>query len=99
MNSKTALMSERLTCALLASIGALAPDIVLLYSKRWTMPSLSFDLSMYAAATLLYMGLAAVVGAIYPYRRKPYPWKAFTLGVALPIVVSAAASINRAQIP
>jgi hypothetical protein len=84
--------------AIFGALGALAPDIILFYSKRWTMPSLTFNPYMYLAATILYMGLAALVAGIYPYRREPYAWKAFSLGVALPVVISALASINRAQI-
>jgi hypothetical protein len=91
-------MTDKISCAGFGAIGALAPDIVLLYSKRWTMPSLTFDPYMYTIATVLYLGLAAIVSAIYPYKRKPYSWKAFGLGVALPVVISALASIDRATI-
>jgi len=56
-------------CAILGAVGAIAPDIVLFYSKRWSMPSLTFDPYMYLAATILYVSLAAVVAGIYPYRR------------------------------
>lgn len=84
--------------AILGGLGAIAPDIILLYSKRWTMPSLTFDPYLYAAATILYIGLGGLVAAIYPYRRPPHAWKAFSLGVALPTVISALASISRAQV-
>ena len=91
-------MKTSLRDAMFGAIGAVAPDIVLLYSKRWTMPSLTFDPPMYMIATVLYVGLAAVVAGIYPYRNAPHSWKAFTLGVALPVVISAVASISRAHI-
>ena len=84
--------------AILGGLGAIAPDIVLFYSKRWTMPGFTFDPYMYVTATVLYVALAALVAGIYPYRREPHGWKAFSLGVALPVVISALASINRAQI-
>ena len=80
---------------LTAGVGAVAPDIIILYSKRWTMPSLTFDPWMYLAATLLYVGLALVVGMIYPFKRKDAVWKAFALGVTLPIIVSGLASLQR----
>ena len=85
-------------CAFLGGLGAVAPDIILLYSKRWTMPALTFDPYLYVAATVLYVALAAVVAAIYPYRREPHAWKAFGLGVALPVVISALATVSRSQI-
>jgi hypothetical protein len=85
-------------CVILGGLGAVAPDVVLLYSKRWTMPTLTFDPYMYITATILYVALAALVAGIYPYRRKPHGWKAFSLGVAMPTVISALASISRAQI-
>jgi hypothetical protein len=62
------------------------------------MPTLTFDPYMYVVATALYVGLGALVAAIYPYRRLPHAWKAFSIGVALPTVISALASISRAQI-
>jgi hypothetical protein len=83
--------------ALFGAIGGVAPDIVLFYSKRWTMPYLSFDPYMYLAATVLYLTLAAIVAAIYPYPNGARPWKAFCVGVALPSLMSALASINRAR--
>jgi len=84
--------------AIFGGIGAVAPDIILFYSKRWTMPSLTFDPYVYIAATALYVGLGALVAAIYPYRHGARAWKAFSLGVALPTVISALASVNRSQV-
>ena len=83
---------------LFGALGAIAPDIVLLYSKRWTMPSLTFDVWMYAGATALYLGLAAVVASIYPYGRNPSPWKAFALGVGLPVLISSLASLQHGTV-
>ncbi len=74
-------------------VGALAPDALLLYSKRFSMPSLSFDWAQYALASIVYVSVAAVVAAILPYRGRPTPWKAFGVGVALPLLVAGAASI------
>lgn len=87
--------SRRLTCVLLGAVGSIAPDIVLFYSKRFTMPDLQFSPMQYVLATVLYMVLAGVVAAIYPYRGRPSPWKAFGIGVALPLIVSALASTQR----
>jgi hypothetical protein len=83
--------------AFFGGLGALAPDIILFYSKRWTMPTLTFDPYMYISATILYVTLAAVVAAIYPFKQGNRAWKAFRLGVALPTIISTLATINRAR--
>lgn len=62
------------------------------------MPSLTFDLWMYVVATILYIGLAAVVAMIYPFRKTDPTWKAFILGVTLPIVLSGLASVQHGVI-
>lgn len=78
-----------------AGIGAIAPDILILYSKRWTMPSLTFDPWMYLFASALYIVLATTVAMIYPFGRNGRSWKAFALGVTLPLVISGLASLQR----
>jgi len=80
---------------LYGGMGAIAPDVLILYSKRWTMPSLTFDLQMFVVATLIYVALAAVVACIIPYKGVRTGWKAFGTGIALPIVLSGAASFAR----
>ena len=79
---------------LAAAVGAIAPDILILYSKRWTMPSLTFNPWMYVGASALYVLLAATVAMIYPFGRDRRSWKAFALGVSLPIVISGLASFQ-----
>lgn len=86
---------SHIALAAYGAIGAIAPDILILYSKRWSMPSLSFSILQYSLATLLYVTLAALVAAIFPYGRAPKPWKAFAVGVALPVVVSSLAAAAR----
>jgi hypothetical protein len=78
-------------------MGAIAPDILILYSKRFTMPDTHFSAAMYLTATVLYMLLAVGVALIFPYGRKPRYWHAFALGVSLPIVVGALLSVGRAN--
>lgn len=78
-----------------AAVGAIAPDILILYSKRWTMPSLTFDPWMYIFASALYIVLAATVAMIYPFGRGVSSWKAFAVGVTLPLVISGLASLQR----
>ena len=75
-----------------AAIGSLAPDILLFYSKRFSMPHLTFSVAQYASASILYMTLAAFVAVILPYKGGATRWKAFAVGVALPLVISTAAS-------
>jgi hypothetical protein len=89
------LMSQsRLSLAIAGAIGAVAPDIVILYSKRWSAPDLSFDTVQYAVATAIYVALAAFVAAIFPYGDKRSSWKAFAIGVGLPVVLSALATLG-----
>jgi hypothetical protein len=59
------------------------------------MPSVTFDAWMYAGATVLYVGLAMAVAMIYPFKKTDQSWKAFALGVTLPIVISGLASLQR----
>ena len=77
------------------AMGSLAPEIVLLYSKRWTMSGVRFEITQYLLVTLLYAALAGFVTMIYPYRGTTARWKAFQTGMALPIVVGMAASLVR----
>jgi hypothetical protein len=58
------------------------------------MPSLTFDPWMYAGASALYVLLAATVAMIYPFGANQRPWKAFALGVGLPIAISGLASFQ-----
>lgn len=74
--------------------GAIAPEILLFYSKRFTAPGITFSLVQYVLATILYLSLSALVAAIFPYRGRPTPWKAFVVGVALPVIISAAAALK-----
>jgi hypothetical protein len=88
-------LKRKLHLGAFAAVGAIAPDILILYSKRWTMPSLTFDPWMYVFASALYMVLAATVAMIYPFGRGVSPWRAFAVGVTLPLLVSGLASLQR----
>ena len=79
---------DRKRLALFGSLGAIAPDVVILYSKIHTTPSLTFVTWQYIAVTSLYLGLAAFVAIIYPYGKRPTEAKAFGVGVALPTAIS-----------
>ncbi len=81
--------------AFYGAFGAVAPDIVLLYTKRWSMPSLTFSLTQYVTVTGLYLLLAAIVATAFPYGKQPTRWKAFVLGVCLPVVISGLASLHK----
>ncbi|MBS0353066.1 MAG: hypothetical protein JSR83_04075 [Proteobacteria bacterium] len=85
-------------CFSFGMAGALAPDIALLYSKRFTMPGLHFEWQQYLLATTLYVILGGIVAMIFPHRGGATPWKAFSVGVALPVVLSALASTQRPEI-
>lgn len=84
---------SRMLAAGCAAIGAIAPDILIIYSKRWAVPPLELPGWQYLAATLLYIGVAVVLGAIYPYRPQPSAWKGFGIGVGTPVILSALVSV------
>ncbi|MEM7479597.1 MAG: hypothetical protein AAF481_00365 [Acidobacteriota bacterium] len=86
---------SKMSAALYGAFGAIAPDILLLYSKRWTMPSFEFHLGQYVLATLVYLGLASVVAYIFPYRGARTPWKAFAVGFSLPVILAGLLSVQR----
>ena len=88
-NAQTA----RWNLAVYGFLGAAAPDVLLFFSKRFTMEGVTFRPWQYAVASLLYFGLSALVASIFPYRGLATPWKAFAVGVALPVVISGAASL------
>jgi len=90
-------VTERSLLALFGAVGAIAPDIVLVYSKRWTQPQLDFSLGQYFAATAIYMALAAAVAIIFPYKGKKEPWKAFAVGVALTPLIAALLAVHPDQ--
>jgi hypothetical protein len=94
MNAPLIPQLDKRTLAFYGALGAVAPDIMILYSKRWTMPSLTFEPSQYAIATALYIFLAAIVATIYPYRNRASTWKAFVVGVGLPTIMSGAMSLQ-----
>ena len=89
---------SKLKCALYGAAGAIAPDVLILYSKRFIEPSLAFNWLQYLLATLMYVSLAALVATIYPYGRHPTAWKAFAVGVGLPLLISGLATLGKPQV-
>ena len=77
---------------LFGSIGSIAPEIVLFYSKRFSMENLTFHFWQYVFVSLFYFSLAGLVAGIFPYGNRPTLWKAFSLGIALPLIISTAAT-------
>jgi hypothetical protein len=92
-------MPRRGRLSLFGALGALAPDVLIVYSKRWTEPALAFDPWQYAVALLVYVLLAAIVAAIFPYRGGARNWKAFAVGVTLPVIVAGLLAIPLAAVP
>ena len=89
---------SKLRLAFWGSLGSVAPEIILFYSKRFSMEPLSFDPIQYIIVSVLYTALAATIAIIYPYSRPPRPWSPFTVGVALPTIVSGIAIVFRDKI-
>ena len=80
---------------LLSAAGAAAYEIALLYSKRLTEPAMAFATKEYVFVTLLFCGVAGLVGAIYPLKGAASDWKIFGLGIAAPTFFSGAATVMR----
>jgi len=94
---------SKLLLAVYAMIGAATPDIVILYSKRWTMPQVTFNITQYILASSLYLILAGIVSLIFPYQsvfknKSNLPWKSFSIGFSLPIVLSTMAALTRSDL-
>ncbi|WP_141699162.1 hypothetical protein [Candidatus Thiosymbion oneisti] len=69
--------------------GALLPDILLFWSKRFTSPLLTFELWQYLTVSTLYAASAGIIALVYPYRRKPpRPWDAIVIGISFPFIIS-----------
>jgi uncharacterized membrane protein len=81
--------NKRVLASICAACGALAPDVLILYSKRWTAEGLVFEPTQYLVATILFVLLAWLVGLVYPYRPYATPWKGFVVGVCTPVVIGA----------
>ena len=77
------------------AVGSLAPEIALLYSKRWTMGGLHFELGQYLLVTLVYAAVAGFVAAIYPYSGTATRWRAFQIGIGVPVVVGVGTTFMR----
>jgi hypothetical protein len=60
---------------------------------------MQFDDWQYFALTGVYVFSAAVVAAVYPYRRAPSPWKAIIIGISLPVIVSSVATTGSFLLP
>lgn len=73
------------------ALGAISPDIIILYSKRWTAPTLTFSWTQYTVATLVYMLLAGILATIYS--KRPTPLSGFTVGLLTPSVISLFGSL------
>jgi len=84
--------------AVFGALGAVTPDILLMYSKRFTMQSLEFLHWHYWVATILYLCLASIVATIFPYKNKATKWNALAVGFALPIVLGTMASVVKTNL-
>jgi hypothetical protein len=90
----------RLQLALCGGFGGLLPEIVNLYQKRDAPVDLSYlTTGHYIALTAIYLGSAAIVAAIFPYRGHPGAWRAMLVGVALPTLIGTGAGVGKVLQP
>lgn len=66
-------------------VGAIAPDIVQLYAKRWTMPMTHFSIEQYLIVSAFYVALGGILGMLFAYQEKPQA--AVAVGIATPVVI------------
>jgi hypothetical protein len=83
--------------AAFGAFGGLLPTIVRLFElldkPDATRPTLAGYLSIDTLIIVVaYVGSAAVLATIFPYPRKPSPWLATSVGVAMPTLVGGMAS-------
>jgi len=88
-------IKPRFIAAAMAMAGALAPDVLIIYSKRWGPDALALPGWQFAAATLAYLVVAGVIGGIFPYKPRPSPWRGFAVGVGTPVILSALAAVAK----
>jgi len=70
------------------AFGALVPDVLLLYSKRFTAPLLAFESWQVLLVTLIYAITAGLVAQIFPYPGEKTPWKSLAVGITLPVIIA-----------
>ena len=75
-----------LTVFILGLVGALAPEVIRLYSLRYN-PALFKWSWFYLIVSLLFCGLGGLVALILPATT---PWGAFYAGISAPTLVTAA---------
>jgi hypothetical protein len=83
---------QRVIAAVAAMAGALAPDVLIIYSKRWGENALVLPAWQFFAASLAYLAIAGIIGGIFPYRPRPSAWQGFAVGVGTPVILSALAA-------
>lgn len=88
---------SKLSLAAFGAFGGMLPTIIrlfeLLSKPDATRPSIAGFLSVDAGVIILaYVGSAGLLATIFPYPRRPSPWLATTVGVAMPTLVGGMAS-------
>jgi hypothetical protein len=95
-----AAIQVRIQLALFGAFGGVLPEIVNLYQKRDAPIDLSYlTTEHYIVLTAIYLGSAAIVAAIFPYRGSARAWRAMLVGIALPTLIGTGASVGRAVLP
>ena len=79
-------------CFVYGAFGAIVPDILLIYSKRFTAPLLTFESWQVIFVTLVYAVTAGAVAQIFPYPGERTAWKSLAVGLTLPVIISGVIS-------
>ncbi len=93
-------IKARGSLALFGAFGGVLPEIVNLYQKRDAPVDLSYlTTEHYILLTAIYLGSAALVAAVFPYRGQATAWRAMLIGIALPTLIGTGASVSRTLHP
>jgi hypothetical protein len=78
----------------LGAMGAIVPDVLMIYSKRATAPLLYFEDVQVVVATLIYAATAGIVALIFPYPGGQTGWKSLSVGLTLPVIIGSVISAS-----
>lgn len=92
-------LSERIRLGLFGAFGGILPEVVALYQSRLDSGGFErYTTAHYLLLTIIYLGSAALVATIYPYKHRT-SWRAMIVGITLPTMVGLGAGAAKAALP